>query len=104
MSSIQVPLKTRRVGQRCTLNLSRAETWCGVATPTLTRFSNLTRFSIRPFFSLFFSITETQVESVPDLEEIGNVIEEVVDLASQINSEVDSDDAQELLDSHYQER
>ncbi|GFT50458.1 uncharacterized protein TNCV_1314271 [Trichonephila clavipes] len=31
-SSIQVPLKTR-VGQRCTLNLSRAETssrWCGV--------------------------------------------------------------------------
>ncbi|GFX79807.1 DUF1758 domain-containing protein [Trichonephila clavipes] len=33
MSSILVPLKTRRVGQRCTLNLSRAETssrWCGV--------------------------------------------------------------------------
>ncbi|GFS71311.1 uncharacterized protein TNCV_5050561 [Trichonephila clavipes] len=33
MSSIQVPLKTRRVGQRCTLNQSRAETssrWCGV--------------------------------------------------------------------------
>ncbi|GFV71177.1 uncharacterized protein TNCV_410601 [Trichonephila clavipes] len=32
-SSSQVPLKTRRVGQRCTLNLSRAETssrWCGV--------------------------------------------------------------------------
>ncbi|GFV58368.1 histone-lysine N-methyltransferase SETMAR [Trichonephila clavipes] len=31
-SSIPVPLKTRRVGQRCTLNLSRAETsssWCG---------------------------------------------------------------------------
>ncbi|GFX83823.1 hypothetical protein TNCV_350871 [Trichonephila clavipes] len=26
MSSIPVPLKTRRVGQRCTLNLSRAET------------------------------------------------------------------------------
>ncbi|GFU76951.1 hypothetical protein TNCV_4521071 [Trichonephila clavipes] len=28
-----VPLKTRRVGQRCTLNLSRVETtslWCGV--------------------------------------------------------------------------
>ncbi|GFX29610.1 uncharacterized protein TNCV_4776821 [Trichonephila clavipes] len=28
-----VPLKTRRVGQQCTLNLSRAETssrWCGV--------------------------------------------------------------------------
>ncbi|GFU01735.1 uncharacterized protein TNCV_1522541 [Trichonephila clavipes] len=33
MSSRPVPLKTRRVGQRCTLNLSRAETsshWCGV--------------------------------------------------------------------------
>ncbi|GFX25406.1 uncharacterized protein TNCV_1423901 [Trichonephila clavipes] len=33
MSSILVPLKTSRVGQRCTLNLSRAETssrWCGV--------------------------------------------------------------------------
>ncbi|GFU49234.1 hypothetical protein TNCV_2675251 [Trichonephila clavipes] len=31
-SSRPVPLKTRRVGQRCTLNLSRAETssrWCG---------------------------------------------------------------------------
>ncbi|GFT19616.1 uncharacterized protein TNCV_2534911 [Trichonephila clavipes] len=33
MSSIPVPLKTRRVGKRCMLNLSRAETssrWCGV--------------------------------------------------------------------------
>ncbi|GFW15743.1 uncharacterized protein TNCV_3582411 [Trichonephila clavipes] len=32
-TSSPVPLKTRRVGQRCTLNLSRAETssrWCGV--------------------------------------------------------------------------
>ncbi|GFT04518.1 uncharacterized protein TNCV_1930251 [Trichonephila clavipes] len=32
-SSIPVPLKTRREGQRCTLNLSRAESssrWCGV--------------------------------------------------------------------------
>ncbi|GFX96690.1 uncharacterized protein TNCV_244771 [Trichonephila clavipes] len=31
--SSPLPLKTRRVGQRCTLNLSRAETssrWCGV--------------------------------------------------------------------------
>ncbi|GFS86038.1 uncharacterized protein TNCV_1582911 [Trichonephila clavipes] len=31
--SSPVPLKTRRVGQRCTLNLSRAKTssrWCGV--------------------------------------------------------------------------
>ncbi|GFX31685.1 uncharacterized protein TNCV_4082091 [Trichonephila clavipes] len=33
MSSSPVPLKTRRIRQRCTLNLSRAETssrWCGV--------------------------------------------------------------------------
>ncbi|GFT36500.1 uncharacterized protein TNCV_3672051 [Trichonephila clavipes] len=33
MSSSPVPLKTRIVGQRCTLNLSRAEMssrWCGV--------------------------------------------------------------------------
>ncbi|GFT13373.1 uncharacterized protein TNCV_1551171 [Trichonephila clavipes] len=32
-SSSPVPIKTRHVGQRCTLNLSRAETsslWCGV--------------------------------------------------------------------------
>ncbi|GFW98797.1 uncharacterized protein TNCV_2837581 [Trichonephila clavipes] len=32
-NSSPVPLKTRRAGQRCTLNLSRAETsyrWCGV--------------------------------------------------------------------------
>ncbi|GFW43712.1 uncharacterized protein TNCV_4770611 [Trichonephila clavipes] len=33
MISSPVPQKTRRVGQRCTLNLSRAQTssrWCGV--------------------------------------------------------------------------
>ncbi|GFW37998.1 uncharacterized protein TNCV_4631991 [Trichonephila clavipes] len=33
MRSSPVPLKTRRVGKRCTLNLSRAQTssrWCGV--------------------------------------------------------------------------
>ncbi|GFW79866.1 integrase catalytic domain-containing protein [Trichonephila clavipes] len=36
-SSSPVPLKTRRGGQRCTLNLSRAETssrWCGVVVRT----------------------------------------------------------------------
>ncbi|GFV37218.1 hypothetical protein TNCV_1056221 [Trichonephila clavipes] len=39
MSSSPVPIKTRRVGQRCTLNLSRAETssrWCGVVVATRT--------------------------------------------------------------------
>ncbi|GFV38098.1 uncharacterized protein TNCV_4204081 [Trichonephila clavipes] len=33
MSSNRVPLKTHRVGERCMLNMSRAETssrWCGV--------------------------------------------------------------------------
>ncbi|GFX50988.1 integrase catalytic domain-containing protein [Trichonephila clavipes] len=35
--------------------------------------------------------------------EIGNVIEEVVDLPRQINLYVDSDDVQELLDSHNRE-
>ncbi|GFW59838.1 uncharacterized protein TNCV_213801 [Trichonephila clavipes] len=33
LNEVLIPLKTRRVGQRCTLNLSRAETssrWCGV--------------------------------------------------------------------------
>ncbi|GFT79281.1 uncharacterized protein TNCV_1684341 [Trichonephila clavipes] len=36
-------------------------------------------------------------------DEIGNLIEEAVDLARQINSEEDSDDIQELLDSCNQE-
>ncbi|GFT31134.1 hypothetical protein TNCV_3645321 [Trichonephila clavipes] len=36
-------------------------------------------------------------------KEIGYVIEEVVNLPRQINLEVDSDDIQELLDSHNQE-
>ncbi|XP_023220465.1 tigger transposable element-derived protein 1-like [Centruroides sculpturatus] len=47
--------------------------------------------------------TLNEAESVPEPDEIGNVIEEVVDLARQINLEVDSDDLQELLDSHNQE-
>ncbi|GFU42563.1 hypothetical protein TNCV_4556761 [Trichonephila clavipes] len=37
-----------------------------------------------------------------EIDEIGNVIEEVVDLARQINLEIDCDDIQELLDSHNQ--
>ncbi|GFU76976.1 hypothetical protein TNCV_4521321 [Trichonephila clavipes] len=42
-------------------------------------------------------------ESLPESGEIGNFIEEVVDLARQINSEVDSEDVQELLNSCNQE-
>ncbi|GFX93585.1 hypothetical protein TNCV_1587621 [Trichonephila clavipes] len=59
------------------------------------RFSNLVDSS--------FFITEIQAESLPKPDEIGNLIEEVVDLAMQINLEVDSDDIQEQLDSHNQE-
>ncbi|GFX90017.1 tigger transposable element-derived protein 1 [Trichonephila clavipes] len=44
------------------------------------------------------------MESVPEPNEIGNIIEEVVDLARQINSEVDSDNLQKLLDSHNKEQ
>ncbi|GFV34577.1 hypothetical protein TNCV_1448831 [Trichonephila clavipes] len=51
--------------------------------------------------ALFFFITETEEELVPC--EIGNLIEEVADLSKQINLEVDSDEVQELMDSHNQE-
>ncbi|GFY01607.1 hypothetical protein TNCV_2607911 [Trichonephila clavipes] len=37
-------------------------------------------------------------------DDIRNGIEEVVDLARQINLEVDGNDVRELLDSHHQER
>ncbi|GFS48392.1 uncharacterized protein TNCV_2297351 [Trichonephila clavipes] len=42
-------------------------------------------------------------KSKPGPDEIDNLIEEVIDLAWQINLEVDSDDVQELLDLHNQE-
>ncbi|GFW27106.1 hypothetical protein TNCV_93321 [Trichonephila clavipes] len=45
-----------------------------------------------------------RAESVPEPDEIGNLIEEVVHLAKQINLEVDSEEIQELLDSHNQEQ
>ncbi|GFX27957.1 hypothetical protein TNCV_773421 [Trichonephila clavipes] len=44
-----------------------------------------------------------QTKLVSEPEEIGNVIEEVGDLARQINFEVDSDDIQELQDSRNPE-
>ncbi|GFT80384.1 hypothetical protein TNCV_2184451 [Trichonephila clavipes] len=43
-------------------------------------------------------------ELVPKPDEIAYVSEGVVNLSKQINLEVDSDDVQELLDSHNQER
>ncbi|GFU84954.1 hypothetical protein TNCV_3896811 [Trichonephila clavipes] len=48
-------------------------------------------------------ITETQAKSVPTTDEIGNVIEEVVDLARHMKFVVDSDDDQKLLVSNNQE-
>lgn len=50
-----------------------------------------------------FLTTETQGESVSDPEQIDRVIEEVVDIAKQLNLEVDNDGVHELLDSHNQE-
>ncbi|GFX42864.1 hypothetical protein TNCV_5072281 [Trichonephila clavipes] len=44
----------------------------------------------------------SQAESLPEPDKIDNLIKEV-GLASQINSEVDSDNVRELLDSHEQE-
>ncbi|GFW83052.1 hypothetical protein TNCV_4604791 [Trichonephila clavipes] len=42
-------------------------------------------------------------ESVPEPNEMGHVIEEIVDLDRQINLQVESDEDRELLDSHNQE-
>ncbi|GFT87221.1 hypothetical protein TNCV_3543851 [Trichonephila clavipes] len=47
---------------------------------------------------------DMQAESVPEPDEIGNLIEEVTNLARQINLEEDSDAVQELMDSHSQEQ
>ncbi|GFU14596.1 hypothetical protein TNCV_406531 [Trichonephila clavipes] len=48
-------------------------------------------------------IRRVLIESPLLQKKIGNVIEEVADLARQINLEVDRDDIQGLLDSHSQE-
>ncbi|GFV47621.1 hypothetical protein TNCV_2081811 [Trichonephila clavipes] len=49
------------------------------------------------------NITICDTKSVLKPDEIGNVTEEVVDLARNINLKVNSDDVQELLDSYNQE-
>ncbi|GFW63200.1 hypothetical protein TNCV_581401 [Trichonephila clavipes] len=59
--------------------------------------------SIRLFPPSPLPIIETQAESVTEPDEVGTVTEEVVDFARQIRLEVDSDDVQELLDSHNHE-
>ncbi|GFX93188.1 hypothetical protein TNCV_4760671 [Trichonephila clavipes] len=45
-------------------------------------------------------ITETQTQSVLETDEIGIVIEEVVEHSRQLNLEADCDEVRELLDSH----
>ncbi|GFT71247.1 hypothetical protein TNCV_3002361 [Trichonephila clavipes] len=70
------------------------EYWSTVI-PRLTRFSNLIDF---------FLFTETRVELVAESDEMGNLIEEAVDLNRQINLEVDRDDVHERLNSHNQDK
>ena len=47
----------------------------------------------------FFFTFETQEETISDPEQIDSIIEEVVDIAKQLNLEVDNDDVQKLLKS-----
>ncbi|GFS76216.1 transposable element Tcb2 transposase [Trichonephila clavipes] len=58
---------------------------------------------LNPAFALQRHTAPTAGVVKKKIGEIGNVIEEVVDLARQINLEVDSDEVQELPDSHNQE-
>lgn len=51
----------------------------------------------------FFFTTDTQEELASDSEQIESIIKEVVNIAEQLNLEVNYDDVQELLDSHNQE-
>ncbi|GFY32703.1 hypothetical protein TNCV_4638091 [Trichonephila clavipes] len=44
-----------------------------------------------------------RMSSSTEFDDIGNLFEEVVNFAKQINLEVDSDDIQQLLDSHNKE-
>lgn len=48
-------------------------------------------------------MTENQGESTSDSEQIDQVIQKVINIASQLNLEVDSHDVQEPLDSHNHE-
>ncbi|GFX10282.1 hypothetical protein TNCV_1866791 [Trichonephila clavipes] len=81
---------------------------------SVTSFEELAAFFIRWAFSgIVFRTREddtghelattTTREKNRKIDEIGNVIEEAVDLTKHINLEEDSDDVQELLDSHSQE-
>ncbi|GFT93041.1 hypothetical protein TNCV_2715531 [Trichonephila clavipes] len=72
--------------------------------PRLTRTRSYAIFKSRQFvIHLFIFISETQAQSLPQPDDIGYVIEGILHFARQINLEMDSDDAEELLDSQNQE-
>ncbi|GFX05952.1 uncharacterized protein TNCV_759881 [Trichonephila clavipes] len=61
MSSSPVPLKTRRVGQRCALNLFRAETsscWCGVVVRREGASSGVVHITL-PWFKFTWSVAKS---------------------------------------------
>ncbi|GFW70915.1 hypothetical protein TNCV_2196031 [Trichonephila clavipes] len=68
--------------------------------PRLTRTRSYAIFKSRRFA---FPPHENSGGISAEPDEIGNVAEEIVDFARQINLVVDSGDVQELLDSHNQE-
>lgn len=54
----------------------------------------------RNFVHFFF---KNETETTPETDHVAHVIEEVVNLARQLDLEVNGDDVNELLDSHSQE-
>ncbi|GFW43206.1 uncharacterized protein TNCV_1349701 [Trichonephila clavipes] len=62
MSSIRVPFKTSCVGERCTLNLLRAQTfsrWCGVVVRREGSASSGDALVSRPWFKITKSVTKS---------------------------------------------
>ncbi|GFU39944.1 hypothetical protein TNCV_2531841 [Trichonephila clavipes] len=99
-----VPLKTRRVWKRCTLNLSRAQTssrWCGEQSKErllyiIVEYANTSTYATptdsNPELTRFLNLVSSLRNKNNKIVEIGNGNEEVVDLERQINSEVESED------------
>ncbi|GFT22298.1 hypothetical protein TNCV_3272991 [Trichonephila clavipes] len=71
--------------------------------PRLMRIQSYSIIISNRFLFFFSFVTEIWAESVPEPDKIGNLIEEIGNLAREINLKVDSDDIEELLDSHIQE-
>ncbi|GFS54564.1 uncharacterized protein TNCV_2748901 [Trichonephila clavipes] len=125
-----VPLKTRHVGQRCTLNLSRAETssrWCGVVVRRggcqlsfslgpdddwiqvavhyyvfcLSSVSRLRPTTIHRYFS--FSRTAAVSLCLGDQGYTPKIIEGILTTARYLELEVNEDDIEELIMGHENE-